>query len=64
MFQLEIIIRTKLLMVENITWPSNVLNKLARASFKVTELMDIANAFDYEIKLMPKSCDRALKKHA
>lgn len=37
---------------------SNVLNKLARASFKVTELMDIANAFGYEVKLVPKSCDR------
>ena len=33
---------------------SNLLNKLARSSFKVTELMDIAELFDYEIKFVPK----------
>ena len=34
---------------------SNLLNKLARSSFKVTELMDIAELFDYEIKFVPKN---------
>ena len=34
---------------------SNLLNKLARSSFKVTELMDIAELFDYEIKFVPKT---------
>lgn len=33
---------------------SNLLNKLARSSFKVTELMDIAELFGYEIKFVPK----------
>ncbi len=33
---------------------SNLLNKLTRSSFKVTELMDIAELFDYEIKFVPK----------
>ncbi len=33
---------------------SNLLNKLARSSFKVTELMDIAELFDYEIKFVKK----------
>ena len=41
---------------------SNLLNKLSRASFKMTELMDIADAFDYEIKLVPKSSDRGTPK--
>lgn len=31
---------------------SNLLNKLARSSFKVTELMDIADLFGYEIKFV------------
>lgn len=34
---------------------SNLLNKLTRSSFKVTELMDIAELFDYELKIVPKS---------
>lgn len=33
---------------------SNLLNKLARSSFKVTELMDIAELFGYEIKFVKK----------
>lgn len=33
---------------------SNLLNKLARSSFKVTELMDIVELFDYEIKFVKK----------
>ncbi len=33
---------------------SNILNKLNRASFKVTELMDIADLFGYEIKFIKK----------
>lgn len=33
---------------------SNLLNKLARSSFKVTELMDIIELFGYEIKFVPK----------
>lgn len=33
---------------------SNLLNKLSRSSFKVTELMDIAELFDYEIKFVKK----------
>lgn len=36
---------------------SNLLNKLDRASFKMTELMDIADAFGYELQIVPKSCD-------
>lgn len=34
---------------------SNLLNKLSRSSFKVTELMDIAELFGYEIKFVPKT---------
>lgn len=34
---------------------SNLLNKLTRSSFKVTELMDIADLFGYEIKFVPKT---------
>lgn len=34
---------------------SNLLNKLSRSSFKVTELMDIAELFSYEIKFVPKN---------
>ena len=33
---------------------SNLLNKLSRASFKVTELMDIAELFGYEVKFAKK----------
>ena len=33
---------------------SNLQNKLARASFKITELMDIAELFRYELKFVPK----------
>lgn len=33
---------------------SNLLNKLARASFKQTELMDIAELFGYELKFVKK----------
>ena len=34
---------------------SNILNKLSRATFKISELMDIAELFDYEIKFVPKT---------
>ena len=34
---------------------SNLLNKLARATFKTAELMDIADLFGYEIKFVPKT---------
>ncbi len=34
---------------------SNILNKLARSSFKVTELMDIVALFDCELKIVPKN---------
>lgn len=34
---------------------SNILNKMARGSFKVTELMDIAELFGYELKFVPKT---------
>lgn len=33
---------------------SNLLNKLTRASFKVTEIMDIADLFGYELKFVKK----------
>ena len=33
---------------------SNLLNKLSRATFKISELIDIAELFDYEIKFVPK----------
>lgn len=33
---------------------SNLLNKLSRSSFKITELMDIAELFGYELKFVPK----------
>jgi len=33
---------------------SNLLNKLARASFKQTELMDIAELFGYELRFVKK----------
>lgn len=34
---------------------SNILNKLSRATFKISELLDIAELFDYEIKFVPKN---------
>lgn len=33
---------------------SNLLNKLSRATFKISELMDIADLFGYEIKFVKK----------
>ena len=33
----------------------NIMNKLARSSFKVTELMDIAELFNCELKFVPKT---------
>ena len=33
----------------------NIMNKLARSSFKVTELMDIAELFDCELKFVQKT---------
>ena len=39
---------------------SNILNKLARSSFKLTELMDIADLFGYEIKFVKK---QAIESH-
>lgn len=44
---------------------SNLQNKLARASFKITELMDIAELFGYELKFVPKDTiegDKSSKK--
>lgn len=34
---------------------ANLLNKLARSSFKVSELMDIAELFGYEITFVPQT---------
>lgn len=36
---------------------SNLLNKLSRSSFKVTELMDIAELFGYEVKFVKKAIE-------
>ena len=33
---------------------SNLLNKLSRATFKISELMDIADLFCYEVKFVKK----------
>jgi len=33
---------------------SNLLNKIARSTFKISELMDIADLFGYEIKFVKK----------
>lgn len=33
----------------------NIMNKLARSSFKVTELIDIVDLFGYELKIVPKT---------
>ena len=33
---------------------SNLLNKLSRATFKTSELMDIADLFGYEVKFVKK----------
>ena len=33
---------------------SNLLNKLSRATFKISELMDIADLFGYEVKFVKK----------
>ena len=33
---------------------SNLLNKLSRATFKISELMDIADLFGYEIQFVKK----------
>ncbi len=40
---------------------SNLLNKLTRSSFKVTELMDIADLFGYEIKFVKKQAIESKK---
>ena len=44
---------------------SNLLNKLSRSSFKVTELMDIAELFGYEVKFVKKAieCHENNNKH-
>lgn len=34
---------------------TNILNKLARASFQLTELIQIADLFDCELKIVPKT---------
>ena len=34
---------------------SNLMNKFARATFKTSELMDIAELFGYELKIVPKT---------
>ena len=34
---------------------SNLMNKFARATFKTSELMDIAELFGYELKFVPKT---------
>lgn len=41
---------------------SNLLNKLARSSFKVTELMDIAELFGYELKFVKKEAIEDIQK--
>ncbi len=33
----------------------NIMNKLARSSFKITELIDIVDLFGYELKIVPKN---------
>ena len=33
---------------------TNILNKLARASFQLTEVMQIVDMFGYELRIMPK----------
>ena len=35
----------------------NIMNKLSRSSFKVTELMDIAELFGYEVKFVKKAIE-------
>ena len=34
---------------------TNILNKLARASFQLTEVMQIVDVFGYELKILPKT---------
>lgn len=34
---------------------TNILNKLARASFQLTEVMQILDLFDCELKIVPKN---------
>ncbi|MBR1619748.1 LLM class flavin-dependent oxidoreductase [bacterium] len=41
---------------------SNLLNKLSRATFKISELMDIADLFGYEIKFVKASIEENSKK--
>ncbi|MBQ8458827.1 hypothetical protein IJ579_00570 [bacterium] len=41
---------------------SNLLNKLSRASFKITELIDIAELFGYELKFVKTSIEENSKK--
>ena len=41
---------------------SNLLNKLTRSSFKVTELMDIAELFGYELKFVKKEAIEGMQK--
>jgi len=41
---------------------SNILNKMARSSFKVTELIDIADLFGYELKFVKKQAIEGSKK--
>lgn len=40
---------------------SNLLNKLARSTFKISELMDIADLFGYEIKFVKKQAIESKK---
>ena len=40
---------------------SNLLNKLSRSSFKVTELMDIAELFGYELKFVKSTIEEKPK---
>ena len=42
----------------------NLMNKLARASFKITEVMDIAEALGYEIKFVPKTAIEHVEKNS
>ena len=42
--------------------PSNLFNKITRSSFKVTELMDIADVLGYEIQFVPKTSIEGVEK--
>ena len=41
---------------------SNLMNKLSRSSFKVTELLDIVDVLGYELQIVPKTSIEGSKK--